>query len=67
MFSGSTLDVENYMKLYENYMKKFKRCIIGYDEVELLTMIGITLMALIFYCDFFELFKGLDEVIVVRL
>ena len=33
--------------------------------VVLLTMIGITLMALILL-RFFELFEGLDEVIVVR-
>ena len=37
--------------------------IIGYDGVELLTMIGITLMALNFK-TVFELFKSLDGVIV---
>ena len=37
--------------------------IIGYDGVELLTMIGITLMALNLKAVF-ELFKGLDGVIV---
>ena len=41
------------MKLYENYMKKFKRdAKLVMMRVVLLTMIGITLMALIFYCGF---------------
>ena len=41
------------MKLYENYMKKFRRdAKLVMIRVELLTMIKIILMALIFYCGF---------------
>ena len=41
------------MKLYENYMKKFKRdAKLVMMWVVLLTMIGITLTALIFYRGF---------------